>query len=99
VAVWVCPELSSAMLTLSPGWYWLMAVVRSLAVLTALPPSEVITSPAASPAFLSRSARDRAGHRGAGCSDPVLPVLPELPEGATEAAAVASVAGACCSQR
>ena len=43
-----CP--SSRSVTLSPGWYSPMALVRSLDELIVVPPSEVITSPWARPA-------------------------------------------------
>ena len=80
MAVWVWPELSvQPMLTLSPGWYWLMALVRSLAELIVLPPSEVMTSPSARPASWAGPLVTVLATEAPDAVDPVLPVLPELP--------------------
>ena len=80
MAVWVCPELSvQPMLTLSPGWYWLMAFVRSFAVVIVVPPSEVMTSPSARPASWAGPFVTVLATEAPDADDPVLPVLPEFP--------------------
>ena len=80
MAVWDCPELSvQPMLTLSPGWYWLMAFVRSLAELIVVPPSEVMTSPSARPASWAGPFVTVLATEAPDAVEPVLPVLPELP--------------------
>src|ERR1700684_4557606 len=54
------------MLTLSPGWYWLMALVRSLPRADRRAPQRGDGVATGQPGFLGGAVRDGAGDRGSG---------------------------------
>ena len=76
-----------------------MALVRSLAELIVLPPSEVITSPSARPASWAGPFVTVLATEAPDAEDPVLPVLPVLPELPTEEATEAAAIAAACRPR